>query len=341
MIDSQAKRTTTVSQDPPAFLHVDNLRTEITSRRSGRVVRAVNGVSFRLERGRILGIVGESGCGKSMTAYSIIRLLPRSARTVGGCIELEGVDLLALREGEMAKLRGTRIAMIFQDPMMTLDPLFTIGDQLSEPLRKHKGLSGGPLRERMLELLRQFSISSPETRLRQYPHELSGGMLQRVVGAIALAADPELVIADEPTTALDPTVQAQYLDLLDSLKKSRDLSLIIVTHDFGVAARLCDDILVMYAGRAVEKAPVEAAFDTPLHPYTQALLKLVNLSDTDGGDHFVTIEGSPPDLSEPIEGCPFAPRCPHKMPICADEDPPEFAVGSGAASCWLYSEAAT
>jgi oligopeptide/dipeptide ABC transporter ATP-binding protein len=317
------------------LLQVKDLKTYIVGRDGLRVVRAVDGVTFHLNRGETLGIIGESGCGKSMTALSIMRILPASARVVSGEIRFNGEDLLAKSESEMRRLRGEQMSMILQDPMVSLDPLFTVGSQLAEPLRTHRGLGGAALAERMTELLSAVSIPSPELRLKQYPHQMSGGMLQRIVGAIAISCDPQLLIADEPTTALDPTVQAQFLDLLERLRESKHLSLIVVTHDFGVAARLCDRVMVMYAGRIVEMGSIRQIFDTPRHPYTKALLASIPDASELGARRLRSIEGQPPDLSRLPPGCPFAPRCISVVERCRREYPPEFKFEPGhVASCW-------
>jgi len=318
-----------------ALLRVEGLEVHLADRDGLRVVRAVNGVDFTLARGETVGIVGESGCGKSMTAMSLMRLLPASARIVDGAVSFAGEDLLAKSEAEMRRLRGQQIAMILQDPMVSLDPLYRIGDQMAEPLRIHKSMSGTALRSKLEALLRAVGISSPERRLRQYPHQMSGGMLQRIVGATAMSCDPLLLIADEPTTALDPTVQAQFLDLLDELKQRTGLSFLIITHDFGVAARLCDRVLVMYAGRIVEQAPVREIFDNPRHPYTQALLSTVPGRQHASGRRLRTIEGQPPDLADLPPGCSFAARCPKAQQRCHAEAPPELRLGDRhTVRCW-------
>ena len=241
-------------KDAP-LLEVRDLAMSIFADGGNRIVRAVNGLSFTLARGRTLGIIGESGSGKSMTSLSILRLLPRGARILGGQVLFEGRDLVALSERELRRMRGRPLAMILQDPRVSLDPLYRVGDQVAEPLRTHQGMGGDALRARVIELLGAVGIPAPESRFDQYPHQMSGGMLQRIVGATAISCGPELLIADEPTTALDPTVQAQYLDLLEELQQRTGLALIVITHDLGVAARLCDNVIVMYAGRAAEKAP--------------------------------------------------------------------------------------
>ncbi len=321
------------------LLQVKDLKTYIRGRDGLRVTKAVDGVSFDLRRGETLGIIGESGCGKTMTALSIMRILPASARVVGGEILFNGENLLTKSDSMMRRLRGEKISMILQDPMVSLDPLFTVGSQLAEPLRVHMGLSGAALQNRMMELMSAVSIPSPETRLKQYPHQMSGGMLQRIVGAIAISCDPQLLIADEPTTALDPTVQAQFLDLLEKLRDSKHLSVIVVTHDFGVAARLCDRVMVMYAGRIVEMGPIREIFDHPRHPYTKALLGSIPDATEHGARRLKSIDGQPPDLASLPPGCPFAPRCPSVIERCRREYPTEFRVASEhVASCWQVSQ---
>jgi len=320
------------------ILEVRNLSTHIVNRDGDRIVRAVDGVSFSLAKGETLGIVGESGSGKSVTSLSVMRLLPKAARIVGGSVTFAGEDLLAKSADEMQKIRGRRIGMILQDPMVSLDPLFTIGSQIAEPLRFHLGMSGRALHDRMIELLRAVGIPEPELRLTQYPHQMSGGMLQRIVGAIGIACDPELLIADEPTTALDMTVQAQFLDLLEQLRDRNTLSLIVITHDFGVAARLCDQVMVMYAGHVVERAPVREIFDNPKHPYTRALLGSIPRRG-EGGGRLTSIEGQPPDPGSLPPGCPFAPRCPLATDQCRREDAPEIWVTNDHVSrCWRVSD---
>jgi oligopeptide/dipeptide ABC transporter ATP-binding protein len=317
------------------LLDVADLRVHIHTQGGQRIVKPIEGVSFKLARGEVVGIVGESGSGKSMTALAIMRLLPGGARFVTGDIRLEGESLLTKSDAEMRAIRGRRISMILQDPMVSLDPLFTVGDQLAEALKIHGVVrSRSEMKSRMIELLAAVGIPSPEERLRQYPHEMSGGMLQRIVGAIAISCDPELLIADEPTTALDMTVQAQFLELLEGLQERKNLALIVITHDFGVAARLCDQVLVMYAGRVVERAPVAEIFDNPRHPYTQALLGARPQAGSTGGK-LRSIEGSPPDAANLPLGCPFAPRCPAAQPGCVAEDPPEMTISANhMARCW-------
>src|SRR2546423_5854149 len=252
------------------LLDVRGLTTHYVSARGTRVTRAVEDVSFTLRDGETLGIVGESGSGKSTLALSLLRLLPPAARHVAGTVRFEGEDLIAKPEGEMRRIRGKRIAMILQDPMASLNPLFTVGDQVAEPLRVHEGTSRRTAWSRARELLTAVKIPAPEARVREYPHQLSGGMRQRIVGAIAISCEPRLLIADEPTTSLDVTIQAQYLNLLRELQREHGLALIFITHNLGIVARMCDRVAVMYAGRLVEIGPVRNIFNAPLHPYTQA-----------------------------------------------------------------------
>jgi oligopeptide/dipeptide ABC transporter ATP-binding protein len=318
------------------LLEVRDLRMSIFADGGARVVRAVNGLSFSLNRGCTIGIIGESGSGKSMTSLSILRLLPGGAKILDGQVLFDGQDLVTKSERDMRQMRGRHIAMILQDPMVSLDPLYRVGEQVAEPLRTHYGMSGDALHARVVELLGAVGIPAPESRFQQYPHQMSGGMLQRIVGAIAISCGPELLIADEPTTALDPTVQAQYLDLLEEIQHKTGLALIVITHDLGVAARLCDDVIVMYAGQAVEKAPVRTLFERPAHPYTQALLSTLPGRRPPGlHKRLQTIEGQPPDLAVLAPGCPFAPRCPRADAKCRTDLPPETTLEAGhTASCW-------
>jgi oligopeptide transport system ATP-binding protein len=294
------------------LLEVRDLATHFHTREG--VVRAVDGVSFAVERGRTLAIVGESGCGKSVTALSIMGLIPRPpAEIAGGEVLFRGRDLTALDEEALEDVRGREIAMIFQDPMTSLNPTLTIGTQVTEVLRRHLGRSRREARDRAVELLDEVGIPSPATRLDDYPHRLSGGMRQRVMIAMAIACNPALLIADEPTTALDVTVQAQVLDLLDELRQEHEMAMIIITHDMGVVAEVADDVLVMYAGQVVEQADVEELFDHPEHPYTEALLgALPQLEDVGVRERRLTaIPGRPPDLIDPPAVCRFAARCPY------------------------------
>jgi oligopeptide/dipeptide ABC transporter ATP-binding protein len=287
------------------------------------VVRAVDGVSFTLERGRTLGIVGESGCGKSVLSRSILGLLPRrSLHAAGGQILFEGRDLRAMSEEELRGVRGPGIAMIFQDPMTALNPVMKIGAQIAEPLRYHFGLSKRVARNQAIELLGQVGIPSPHRRVDEYPGQLSGGMRQRVMIAIALSCEPKLLIADEPTTALDVTVQAQILDLLQSLQAERDMAMILITHDLAVVGSRADDIAVMYAGKIVEYAPARRLFEAPRMPYTEALLRSVPRLEDPSHTRLRAIGGRPPDLVDVPPGCRFAPRCERAGRRCRDEEPP-------------------
>jgi oligopeptide/dipeptide ABC transporter ATP-binding protein len=306
-----------------SVLSVHDLQTHFFTRDG--VVQAVAGVSFDVEEGRVLGIVGESGCGKSVTALSIMGLIPKPpARVVGGEVLWQGRDLTQLSERELEDVRGKEIAMIFQDPMTSLNPTLTIGTQVTEMLRRHEGLSRKAAKVRAAELLDEVGIPSPKRRLDDYPHRLSGGMRQRVMIAIAIACDPALLIADEPTTALDVTVQAQILDLLEDLRQEHRMAMIIITHDMGVVAEAADDVLVMYAGQVVEQAPVLELFDHPEHPYTEALLGALPQVEGDGvrTGRLTAIPGRPPDLIDPPQACRFAPRCKYGgMDACSQHLP--------------------
>jgi oligopeptide/dipeptide ABC transporter ATP-binding protein len=320
-------------------LELRNVCVDVPNARLGRPVRIVDGVSFSLGAGEAVGIIGESGCGKTMTALSIVRLLPPGGRVVAGAIAFAGTDLLARSEADMRAIRGGRIAMIFQDPMVALDPLFTIGDQLIETMREHLTLARSELRPRAAALLESVGIREPKQRLDQYPHEMSGGMLQRVVGAIAISCAAEVVIADEPTTALDPTTQGQFLDLLASLKKDRGMSILLVTHDFGAAARLCDRILVMYAGQIVESGSLLDIFRSAAHPYTRALLAALDYGEPGARRRLNAISGQPPDLAALPDGCRFAPRCALADDRCRTQAPPIVEFGTHhEARCWKPGE---
>ena len=290
------------------LLELDNLSTHYVSAQGTRVVRAVDEVSLRIYPGETLGIVGESGSGKSTLALTIMRVLPLAARIVAGRMLFEGEDLVTKSDEEMRDIRGKRIAMILQDPMASLNPLFTIGDQVAEPIRVHEGEKRATAWQRAIGLLKSVRIPSPETRVTQYPHEMSGGMRQRIVGAIGISCEPRLLIADEPTTSLDLTIQAQYLNLLRDLQRAHGLALIFITHNLGIVAKMCDKLAVMYAGRMVEYGPVSQIFNAPVHPYTRALLNAIpRMSDVD--QRLTAIEGQPPDLSALPPGCAFAARC--------------------------------
>jgi oligopeptide/dipeptide ABC transporter ATP-binding protein len=317
-------------------LEVKQLQTYFFSAQGTRVVKAVDGVSFTLNAGETLGVVGESGSGKTVTSMSLLRLLPPAARIVGGEVWFQGENLLTKSEREMRELRGSQLTMILQDPMMSLNPLFTIGEQIAEPLRIHRHMRGARLGERIKELLRGVRIPSPEVRIREYPHQMSGGMRQRIVGAIGISCEPKLLIADEPTTSLDVTIQAQYLNLLKDIQQRSRLAMIFITHNIGIVAKMCDNVGVMYAGKLVERAPVRTIFNQPAHPYTEALLQAVPKL-TDRSKRLWSIEGQPPDLANPPTGCPFNPRCPHAEDRCRREVPPEFQVGENHYTrCWLW-----
>jgi len=320
------------------LLELRGLSTHYESARGTRVTRAVDDVSLTVERGTTLGIVGESGSGKSTLALSIMRLLPPAARIVGGQIRFEGEDLLRKSPAEMRAIRGKRIAMILQDPMASLNPLFTIGDQISESLRVHEGASRKSAWTRARRLLEAVRISAPAARMTEFPHQMSGGMRQRIVGAIAVACEPRLLIADEPTTSLDLTIQAQYLSLLRDLQREHHLAMIFITHNLGIVARMCDAVAVMYAGRVVEAGPIREIFNKPAHPYTRALLESVPRLTDDSHARLPAIEGQPPDPSAPPPGCAFHPRCPQRRPRCEAEAPPVTRVGVGhTARCWLHA----
>jgi peptide/nickel transport system ATP-binding protein/oligopeptide transport system ATP-binding protein len=317
-----------------SLLQVSDLETHYVSFGGSRVVKAVDGVSFTLEEGETLGMVGESGCGKTTTCLSIVRLLPAAARIVGGSIRFEGDELTTMRPRQMRRVRGGRIAMILQDPMASLNPLFSIYRQVSEPAYYHRALRGRSLRERVRELLNAVRIPSPAMRMREFPHQMSGGMRQRIVGAIALAGGPKLIIADEPTTNLDVTIQAQYLDLLKELQERTGVAIIFVTHNLGIVARMCDKLGVMYAGQLVEAGSVRQLFNTPQHPYTKALLG--SMPKLGSKEKLFSIPGQPPDLATLPSGCAFHPRCPEALPRCSVEAPRETQVGDAwRTRCWL------
>jgi len=317
----------------PIVLEVKDLHAYLYTRWG--VVRAVDGVSFVLREGETLGLVGESGCGKTMTGLSVLRLLPEPAgRIVQGQVLLEGEDLVTKSEAEMRRVRGRRISMILQDPQTSLNPVFTIGDQLVEALRMLH-VDGKPaLAHRAEEALRRVKVAAPEQRMRAYPHQMSGGMKQRVVGAIAVAGEPRVLIADEPTTALDVTIQLQYLALLKEMQARTRLAMLFITHDFGIVARMCDRVAVMYAGRIVESGPTRALFRAPRHPYTEALMASVPRMEA-SVERLPSIEGQPPSLHDLPIGCRFAPRCRYADDRCRHEYPPTLPVGAAhEAACW-------
>jgi oligopeptide/dipeptide ABC transporter ATP-binding protein len=320
-----------------ALLDVRDL--SITFRTGAGAVHAVQHVSFTVQSNETLGIVGESGCGKSTMALAIIGLLPRNGRATSGEVRFEGRNMLAMSPRELRGLRGDRVSMVFQNPMTSLDPAYTVGSQIVDVLREHRGLSGDAARETALALLRQVRIDAPEQRFKTYPHHLSGGMRQRVVIAIALACNPALLIADEPTTALDATIQAQILNLLRDLRTERQTSIILITHDLGVVAQMANRVAVMYAGRMVEEGPVTRVFEAPLHPYTAALLRAMPAFGTRRGTLEV-IEGTVPSLRAPAQACPFAPRCKYRMDRCLQQVPVLTEVQEAhRVACFLHEDA--
>ena len=314
-------------------LEVEDLRTHFQTRWG--IVKAVDGVSFKLRRGETLGIVGESGSGKSVTALSLMRLVPSPpGRIVGGKVILDGQNILELSENKMGQVRGSKIGIILQDPMTSLNPVFSIGEQVKEAIRIHQDIPRRSVLEKALDVLRKVRIPAAEARVRDYPHQMSGGMRQRVVGAISISCQPLVLIADEPTTSLDVTIQAQYLRLLRDIQQESDLALIFITHDFGVVAKMCDRVAVMYAGKLVEMGDVRDIFNKPSHPYTEALLASVPKMEEDV-EKLYSIEGQPPTLHDLPPGCPFAPRCPYVMERCHEEYPPRTQVGEEHfAHCW-------
>ena len=300
-------------------------------------VKAVNGISYDVDYDEVMGIVGESGSGKSVEAYSIIGLLQSPGKVMEGSITLEGEDMLAKTPSEMINYRGSQVAMIFQNPMTCLNPVYTIGNQLTEALRAHdKSISKEDADKRAMEMLEQVGINNVEKRMKQYPHELSGGMRQRVMIAMGLICHPKLLIADEPTTALDVTIQAQILELMKELQKKNHMGIIFITHNLGVVAEVCDKVSVMYAGTMVEQGPVDDIFYEPGHPYTMGLLRSMPRVDAESYERLIPIEGTPVDMLNPPEGCPFAPRCEHAMKVCLQKMPPYVELGDNhRAACWL------
>ena len=298
-------------------------------------IQAVRGISYTLHKGEVLGIVGESGSGKSVSSHGILRLTPDTGKVKQGEILFHGKDILKMSKKELQELRGNKIAMIFQDPMTSLDPLFTVEYQLNESLKKHTDLDGNGRRLRMIHLLELVGINQPERRLKQYPYEFSGGMRQRVMIAMALSCDPELLIADEPTTALDVTIQAQIVELLKELKDKLGMAIIFITHDLGVVSEICDKIIVMSAGKIVEEGTSRQIFYQRCHPYTEGLLASVPKLDSDVNEKLKPIKGNPPDMSCVKPGCAFAPRCSCAMQICVKEEPPQYELDdTHVVSCW-------
>ncbi|HMA35658.1 MAG TPA: ABC transporter ATP-binding protein [Chloroflexia bacterium] len=322
--------------NPNEILRVEDLQTYFYT--EDGVVKAVDGVSFSLHRGETLGLVGESGCGKSVTSLSIMRLIAQPGKTIGGHIWFNGQDLVAQSEDAMCKIRGDRISMIFQQPTSCLNPVFRVGDQISEVLMLHRNLGRDAAMKRSIELLSMVGIPSAKTRAQSYPHEMSGGMCQRVMIAMALACEPELLIADEPTTALDVTIQAQILELMKDLKANFNTAIVLITHDLGVVAEMADHVAVMYAGHIVEEAEVNQLFDEPKHPYTQGLLASIPVLGQ-VKERLDVIPGAVPNLRNLPPGCRFANRCPHVMEICRKEDPALFLLPDKRTSrCWLYAD---
>jgi oligopeptide/dipeptide ABC transporter ATP-binding protein len=317
----------------PSLLRLTDLQTYYFGFQGARVVKAVDGISFSLEAGETIGLVGESGCGKTTTCHSIVRLLPPGARIVGGSIELAGENLLQKSPRQMRDVRGRRIATIIQDPMASLDPLFTIYDQVAEPAYYHRDLRRQRLRQRVRELLASVRIPSPESRMYDFPHQMSGGMRQRIVGAIAQAGGPQVIIADEPTTNLDVTIQLQYLNLLKDLQRASGVALIFVTHNLGIVAKMCDKVAVMYAGKIVEMQSVRDLFYRPKHPYTKALLD--SMPKLGSKAALYAIPGQPPDLAALPPGCRFHPRCAYAQDHCCMEEPAEQSLGKDSrVTCW-------
>jgi oligopeptide transport system ATP-binding protein len=336
----RAQQSTKTEYMKKTLLEVNNLVTEF--KLSQNTVHAVNGVSFTVHEGEVLGIVGESGCGKSVTSLSIMRLIDLPGRISGGEVLLHDgdavTDLVKLSYEQMQNVRGNKISMIFQDPMTSLNPVLTIGYQLVEPLRQHRGMSEDEAQKEAVRLLDRVGIPEAALRVKDYPHQFSGGMRQRVMIAMALACQPRLLIADEPTTALDVTIQAQILDLINDLKDETGTAVIIITHDLGVVAGMADSVAVMYAGRIVEKGAVSEIFSNPQHPYTMALMGSIPRLRY-WPDRLTTIEGIPPSLTEKITWCPFQPRCSYRIARCETEDPKLIDVGPGhSCACWVTAE---
>ncbi|HYL07248.1 MAG TPA: ABC transporter ATP-binding protein [Candidatus Udaeobacter sp.] len=315
------------------LLELDNVQTQLRLRHG--TVRAVDGVSFTVDAGETVGIVGESGSGKSMTALSILRLLPRSGRITGGKITFKGRPLTDLSEDEMEAVRGTEIAMIFQDPMTSLNPVYRTGWQVGEPLRIHRHASGRTSLKAAIDLFKQVGIPEAPKRVKQFPHVFSGGMRQRAMIAMGLSTGPSLLIADEPTTALDVTIQAQILELLRSLNRDHGTATILITHNLGVVAGMCDRVIVMYAGRIVEEGRTDDVFSHPEHPYTWSLLRSIPRLDAEEHAPLKAIEGAPPDMMRLPGGCKFHPRCPFAIERCAGEEPDLLAVRQQRARCWV------
>lgn len=319
------------------ILEVNNLKTSFYTHVGE--VQAVRGLDFKLRKGDVLGIVGESGSGKSVTARSVMKIIEHPGVIKEGQIVFDGSDITDYSDSKMSNIRGKEMAMIFQDPMTSLNPVFRIENQMMEVIRRHQKVSKSQAKEKAVEMLKLVGIPEPEKRIRSYPHEFSGGMRQRVMIAMALSCDPKLLIADEPTTALDVTIQAQILDIMRDISSKLDTAIILITHDLGVIAETCKDLIVMYGGMPMEKGSVEQIFESPQHPYTRGLLKSVPRMDAEEKGRLNPIAGSPPDLLSPPAGCPFSTRCPNVMEICTQEPAPMFKVGDNHTSaCWLMHE---
>ena len=315
------------------FLSVDNL--EVSFFTHAGEVKAVRGISYEVKQGEIIGIVGESGSGKSVSTSALMRMVAAPGEVLAGKITFDGKDILSLTEKEMEEIRGKDIGMIFQDPMTSLNPVYTVGNQIDEVLKKHTSLSREERKNRIIELFELVGINQPQKRIKQYPHEFSGGMRQRVVIAMALACNPKLLIADEPTTALDVTIQAQIIELLKELKEKINMTIIFITHDLGVIAEICDKVCVMYGGTIVEQGSIEDIFYRPHHPYTMGLLKSIPRLNSNN-TRLIPIEGAPIDLINPPAGCPFAPRCEQCMKVCMNNRPNTLVLSpTHATACWL------
>ena len=316
-----------------ALLEVKELRTSFFT--DAGEVKAVDGISFQLDRGKVLGIVGESGSGKSVTAYSIMQILAPTGKIIGGSVKLDGQELVNAGEKVLRTVRGNKVSIIFQDPMTSLNPTYTVGHQLMEAILLHTKRNKQQARERALEMLRLVNINQPEKRLKQYPFELSGGMRQRVMIAMALACEPDILIADEPTTALDVTIQAQILDLMRDLQKQLGMAIIMITHDLGVVAQMCDEVVVMYAGSICEQGTADEIFYNPRHEYTKGLMRSIPTADTKG-QRLQPITGTPIDLLNMPAGCPFAPRCESAMKVCLTQRPERMLINDDhMATCWM------
>lgn len=316
-----------------SLLEVKNLRTSFFT--DAGEVKAVNDVSFFLDRGKVLGIIGESGSGKSVTAYSIMQILAGTGKIIGGSIKFDGQELVGITEKEMKTVRGNKISIIFQDPMTSLNPTYTIGKQLMEPIILHTNRTKREAYERAIEMLKLVNINEPEKRMKQYPFELSGGMRQRVMIAMALACEPDILIADEPTTALDVTIQAQILELMKDLQKELGMAIILITHDLGVVAQMCDEVIVMYAGSICEQGTADEIFYNPRHEYTKGLMRSIPTADT-AGNKLKPITGTPIDLLNMPKGCPFAPRCDEAMKICISNKAQGMKINDDHfATCWM------